>query len=548
MSGRLTVTLLRYGVVAAAVTMVTAAPRSATLLQTTTHLLEVDVPVDDGGPLGTLAEARGADGRVTLTVGFSWANNSTQMANSRVMTVWTADSGHEISVTDLGQPFLGGHAAHLVAVGNDLWAVPYNTLSTAPARWSAANRRWEPIRMPLLDRNVGLVSLQVVDGHPLLLFIHGRASTLTEPQVFYRDRRIDLPRSLEGYTATDMVFFADRVHLFVHDKLGGQAGVAVCRWQPSWPDARGCKIHPFGPVVAGREVFFYAGAPDPNGTAVLWFDRLGRVFRSSDDGLDLLTERAVDASDQVYAAIWFEGALWLGHYPSGNLYRWLGQPSSPGMIPVAPPIGTQPCSTQGLREAQSLIPVGPNIWAGLWPFGEVWEGRPGSPWKLLLRAFPGDACGDAPHDAARRAAGLPEPNLLGQRIWGIALWSTGIAISTAPKHLGAREAVAALPEAERRAYGRVLLIERDAMRSCPLTLVGRARVTIDVQGAVVRVSFADARGRERVVCDVQTHAPVDVSGLWTFGDGSAGRFGGTIAVTGRSEYGWRKRPDAGSVR
>lgn len=459
----------------------------------------IDFPVDSGLPTGTLFHVGDTAG-----AGFAYANNTHRTTNPRVVTFF-AKGNAGVKVTDLGKPFADSVTFGLVSMKDELLAVAYSPGFLRPRQYDKPSRTWRDVSMPgWKDGVTNLGGFQVVNNRPLYLYTDA-------PNLYFDGNAITGDSRFVGKKAYGLLYAVGKLYLFF--QADGPDFMYACDWMPGKDAVSNCIEASFG-----INVWLYSFFPVAGGAGIT--DTLGNVWRLSSSGALTTYRQADSASYQIYSALLFQGQWWAGHYPSGSLVRW------PDLTAVDPAIGKQPCSDSAAREAQSLgIHMG-KIVAGVWPWGEVWTGSPGNSWELLTRVFqnPANVCGAAPFIAQAVAAGA-EMNALGQRIFGIANWDTGIAVSATMKNPYYATALDRLTAPERAPYGSVFLIEQDYELSCTIPGSGAMELTF-----VLTSTTMDIRKDGTVLCSrlIDGTTLQNLTSPAIIGDGPWGSFTGKI--------------------
>jgi hypothetical protein len=477
-----------------------AADTGTLTISATLHL-----PRDQGLPLGSIFEIKSPDGTPVAGAGFSHAMNTTHQGNSRVLTFFVRGND-ERRIVDLGQPYSPADHFFLLAIGRDLTAIPhYAGLGLPPKRYDPATNSWEPLMLPGHATGAGIASIQMIAGTPLLLRQDGA-------QLYYRTR-LDVDPRWADKTGLDILFARDRLYLHAVDETTSY--FYICDWQPGQKSVRSCSEHELGEPTQLYTLF-----PADDRAGIYVTDRLGNTLHLSRAGL--ATVRATTGeSYQVYAAIRYRDRVLLGQYPSGNLL------AMPGHTPIAPAVGHLPCSSQNQRELQSVAIHRGSLIAGVWPWGELWEGVPGRDWRLVRRMFshPLQPCGEAPHEDVVTGSAL-DYNALGQRIFSITSWRHGVALATAAKNHASRAAFDLLAPDLSAEYGRVYALESDFELSCEVP--GKGRMTLSMRLSSEGMSILKDN---RVLCERKVYEAgpfLAASPTITAGSGPWGRFAGRI--------------------
>ena len=482
--------------------------------------MQVDMPADEGSPLGTLFEICDGNGNLVGGAGFSLANNTTQTSNPRVLSVFFKSDEDALNMVSLGKPFRDYNPAHLLTVDNRLIAIPYQPHGLVPKEYDPVSDSWHDMDVPLLDPDNPIMAIQVINGKSFMLYYN-------DAKIYYDGTELRGHLPWVNRNALDMYYLNGRIYVF-HEGLGGEGGyaVSVCEWVLGEDVVSDCNSH----VLPGDDWILYTLFPSADFMDLLLMDRKGRVFKVSNEGFNVLREPSLPGeSYQLYSSLHWSGENLLGHYPSGNLII-LGTGMDSGYI--VPSIGHEKCSDPLGREAQSLAIYGGKIFVGVWPFGEVWEGMPGREWRLIVRPFEGETCGLGPYLDLLSGSGMPLLSL-GQRIWSIANWSGGLAFSTSLLHPKYSEALDLLSSEEREPYGSVYYFQRGVEMACEVVGSGLMQLDVKIDSDEVSVWQGPLDGAVASVkiCSRQLspeeRISMQESGV-SFGDGIWGKYSGNL--------------------
>ncbi|MGD9702357.1 MAG: hypothetical protein AB7Q42_01030 [Acidimicrobiia bacterium] len=475
--------------------------------------LEVDLSADNGPVTGTLFQV-GTGSGVQIGAGITFADNSTQLASATVVTFFARSEQRDVTTQDLGTPFTEAVPFHLVVLDGRLVAVPFDEQGILPRYWDVEQSSWTELQSadPNLD-----------DLRPVLMEIAGEALEIIGDDVWYAGERISDAIDWKGGTIMSAYFLDGALYLHVDYYDGGDqpsdSGYRVCAWSPG-DQLDACADHRFGNVF-----WSYAAMPDHESGSLIVFGSKGEIVDVSLDGGISTVAGPNDVSNQIYSAVKFYDTWLLGHYPTGNLTSYDGHDTDQF---ADPPIGSQECSSEGQREAQTVGVWGGELAVGVWPWGEVWTGMPGEAWRLAARMFTGPApCGEAAYADLVSTKPSFDFNALGQRIFGMASWSTGIAVATSAKNAQSAGALALLDPEQRAEYGRVYLLERDAEISCQLDSVPDSRLTFRLDGTSMKVI---QNGNEICSRSVNADELAPISGEVVVGSGAWGPFDGELTT------------------
>jgi hypothetical protein len=435
--------------------------------------VELDRGEDLGQNFGTLFEVRSAKGDLLLGAGFLGAFNTYDRADRHALHVYERG---EAPATFEALPRVNGDAGvYLFDRGGRLYA---RSMPDGRDRrvhvLERSKKGWAPA--PGVDPEAAVVADGVVE-------VRGR-------EVRYKGRTVlEWP---EGQGQLVRPYYGRGRLLFWNHFDPSEPGVErllAWDWRPSRTD-------PLRPpaAVAHRlsEKGEYPYAVGQLGGDLLVATNLGSVVRLRSGRWETLREPD-GKSHQVYCALNAGDALWLGHYPSGELIEYDGQALRP--LPGNPPV--MPGVSTGAREEQSLTLYGGDVYAGVWPWAELWR-RPAAvgSWDLARRMFTRPALTAAtthPYEAETAARG-PVANQWGQRVTSLVPVGTDLFISTSAK--GSKPwspEFDFLDPAARDEYGRVYRMTRPGHLAAPLRWTdGPTRLRIEVGPGTIRVYQDDA--------------------------------------------------------
>ncbi|MCG6121921.1 MAG: hypothetical protein MEP57_04340 [Microvirga sp.] len=408
-------------------------------------------------PLGTIFQLSDDD-IVYAGAGFVYANNTNQISNNSALTFFVRKKDRDVTISDLGQPFDRSVAFHLTTFQGNLYAIPYNTRGVGAKLFNKEGNFWESVNNIAPESESMIASFQP-SGGSIIEFRSG-PNRIKISNDYY---------DIDHIGRDDIVFnaFINKNRAFIYALKNTEidrittSHFYVCNILWSEKKLDECSIS--GDI--GR-FWFYTSIPQDDGIFV--FGSRGEVFDVSNDGNVNVINGRSEISYQIYASLRYGSTFLLGQYPSGNLKSLM---RGALLAPVIPEIGAQACSEPHGREAQSLSIWGGEVAVGMWPWGEVWTGRPGRDWTMAARVFqhPEQPCGAVPFAKLLEDEGEVY-NALGQRIFGFANWANGLAVSTYLKHPSLSDHLDLLPGVAQEEYGRVLLLERDYEITCDINL------------------------------------------------------------------------------
>jgi hypothetical protein len=285
--------------------------------------------------------------------------------------------------------------------------------------------------------------------------------------VTYKGRMV-LPAPAEGsyanfYYAMGRLFF----YHTVRTETGGFTRICACRWTPDDPepiDVQQADVIPVEPVGATTWAYGHLG------DKVLTVSNHGGVFVHDGKSWKVLRERVPNVSYQVYSVVTYYDRLLLGHYPTGEIFEFDGETltQKEGFPPKLAVVSAS------ARECQTLALYRGELFAGVWPWGEVWRhDADADRWQSLGRLFTHpEAHGRTVHpyeeDSKRHELVL---NQFGQRVTSAVTIGPSLIFSTSAKSNAKWEERFAdfLSDEARKEYGAVLRLTIPGNVSAPMT-------------------------------------------------------------------------------
>lgn len=450
---------------------------------------EVTLPggVDLGQHLATVLEVRSSAGAPLLAAGFVNGGQTSAINDHRALSFFVDASltrrdeparGDPLPALTMlpGRPFGATNLFNLLTHRGDLLA--YLRSGGGPIRrWSDLQGAWleVPSLLSRLAQLDPIVSLQVVGDDLLGVF---------PSAVVHGSQRIDLQAlgNVEDIRFEAALYAHGRLFISALDIDERRARVAVlfdCHWTPHLDRLTHCRRQEFEDDKATTRRGHVALGMHPLADGqLLIYGLSGFLYLYRGGQLRPLVEIDPARSWQVYSSVERHGRLYLGQYPSGNLvqlslaehlsdYRSeIGWPDAVReQSLLQPPI--QPEGPVRRDEAQSLMLVGDSLLVGMWPWGEVFRGRPGRPWARLIGSLTGQApTADGLHPFEADFLN----NCLGMRVFQIVPWRGGVAFQTTVKNEDP-ECTATLARASPtiiERYGRVHYLDVPGFLSCHL--------------------------------------------------------------------------------
>lgn len=322
--------------------------------------VELEIGQDLGQPLGSIFEARNELGAVVLGAGFEDGHSTYVRDNNRQIVFYCKPAGKSVVVKAIGKPYgPEENAARLIADRSEL--VVFNRFgSSLPLLTPGSEDDFQPYSPEWAAEPAGFCGLQYVDNRPMV-FHAG--------QITYDGKTI-----YQSELGSGMYYYSRGTLLIFH---GQTKQLYAVDWKPD--DTEPARLED------GR-AFAVEGTPFVFATYVGELHvvtNVGNYYVYA--GNELKRIRASDGKSwQAYSMVRVYDDLLIGHYPTGSLYAY----GADGLRLFEPAIPVPPEVSSNAREAQTLAIHGGYLYAGVWPWGELWRYDPdGETWEFVARVF-----------------------------------------------------------------------------------------------------------------------------------------------------------------
>jgi len=420
-------------------------------------------PGTDGGQgLGSLFELKNAAGKVVLGAGFDDAHSTYMRDNNRQVIFYHRSAEPKPEITHLGKPFDSEHnGTRLLVDGEDLLTF-FRHGNAVAFRTPAPNGEWHTFVVPWGKGRNAFCGMQQVNNKPL----H-----------FYSDRITYDGAEIYTTERGGGRYFYDKGRLFIYHSQPDQ--LLVTPWKPGETiDMDQVETHDLVGVV-----FTWGTYNDE----FLLTTNVGEFYSYRDGALTRI--RATDGTSwQGYSMLRHYDAVLIGHYPTGSLYQY----DDKGLALFDPPIPVLEGVSVSAREAQTLAIHGGYLYAGLWPWGEIWRfDHEARQWHFVERVFQQpELSAEDQEPYARAMADKPAPyNLWGQRIKNLTNYRDGLYIATMNKggNPWLPEVHDFLDEATVAQYGAVHRLTAPTQIAAPFTWKDRTALRFRVTGDALYV-------------------------------------------------------------
>lgn len=489
-------------------------PWPATRDKDVTYRMTFDPGKDTGQHLGSLFQITDASGRAVMGAGFEGAYNTYYRSDRFLLHVFArpADGADPLGQSPFTRPS--------EAPGHYLFNVPGGLAASDRAsqektrRWNTETEKWEAAGPPVFQ-----VGKRQFKMYPNRLIDKGKTVFSFDPEV-----------------GTAGLYYYAAGHLFFHEALANtenrQTFIAACPWDPETEEKVSMEgVQSMAMGAPGEFPYAYGQLHGD----VFAATNNGGLYRFRDGDWSIQRASDPNTSFQIYSMINYYDRLLMGQYPTGELFEIVG-----GELRQVPgwsllPAGASPRA----REAQTLALYRGELFAGVWPWGEVWRlSGPDAAWSFCGRLFTRPEVQEtvtAPYEEEMTTLGEKVNNLWGQRVTSLVPQGDGLLAGTSNKN-GApcEERLQFLGEGLCEEYGAVYRLFLPGHRSVPVPWTGAAReLEVRFTATEMRVSLD---GMPPVVLPLDL-ASLDLDGAytWHWGQGIFGPLYGTVVAAGRTK-------------
>jgi len=481
-----------------------------------TFRVDIELGADRGQSPGALFEALDRDGRLIAGAGFHDVYNTHFRTNHRTLQFYVRPAGvsPEPEVTRLPHPDLGT-GVYLFDVDQRLYA--WTSIGeNSVRRWDAAAETWRR------ELPVEVASVRAGDGATR---VGAGLLTFSENEARY-DGALILRAPSVG---TRHNFYYANGYLCYFHRLAAESGafthVCACPWSPGVGEIDAERAIVLDTKYDHEATFAWGQWEDQ----VLTVSNSGGVYVLEDNAWRVVREPDRNVSYQVYSMLRWRDGLLLAQYPTGHVFEYRGQ--SPVEIPDWPPRLAE--VSPSARECQTLAVYGGDLYAGVWPWAELWRldgslTAADAAWQSLGRMLTHPETTNAtvhPYEADALRSGLVL-NHWGQRLCSMVPLGDSLYVATSSKGTAEwKEEYGFLTNEQRREYGAVLR----------LRVPGNLAVPIHWRDGSTRLEFVVGAGSIRIVQDGNEIATTTFDGAIslddihvTWGNGMHGPLRGTL--------------------
>lgn len=368
--------------------------------------LRFDPGADGGQGLGSLFELKNNDGDVVLGAGFDDAHSTYMRDNNRQVIFYHRSPAPEAAIVQMGKPFGSDNNGARLQVDGDTLVAVGNYGRRAPYLTPDGGGGWKPVEAAWAAG---------ADTYGGVQFVNNGRLIFENERITYNGDAVYTSAAGAGryyYTHGQMVICHSKPDMLY-----------VAPWKPGetidLAEARSF------PIVGS---VFTLGDYDGE---ILITTNVGE-FYSYRDG-ELTTHRVTDGKSwQGYSMLRHYDKVLIGQYPTGSLYQY----DENGLALFDPPIPVPEGVSRNAREAQTLAIYGGYLYAGVWPWGELWRfDHLANRWDFVARVFSQPALSIEDQEPYARAMKDKPPayNAWGQRIVNLTNYRDALYIATMNK-------------------------------------------------------------------------------------------------------------------
>lgn len=463
--------------------------------------VRVRLGADAGQSLGSLFEARDSAGKVRFGAGFDEGHSTYIRDNARQIVFYCKPPKAPVTVSPVSTPY-GPEYNATRTLADKHGLVVFSRFGTpAGFRSLDAEGRLQPYTPEWAPDDSGFCGLQYVNDRPLVFF--SNRITYDGQAVYTSDRG-----SILCYYAKGSLF------IFHYE---GQT-LSVISWAPG----TGLPANLDGAATFPLEgsIFVFGTYGDEFHLVT----NIGNYYIYTNGAIRRIRE-SDGKSWQAYSMVRVYDDLFIGHYPTGSLYVY----DEAGLRLFETPIPVPAEVSPNAREAQTLAIHGGYLYAGVWPWGELWRYDPDNPaWEFVARVF--DAPPLSKEDQEPYAAAMKGKsdayNYWGQRISSLTNVGDSMFIATMNKQGKPFNPAehGFITQETLAQYGRVHRLESHAQVVAPFTWKDVTSFRFVCDEGRLKV-FQDGQPLADSACDV-----ADIGGPFELrtGNGIYGPFAGTL--------------------
>lgn len=378
--------------------------------------MSVDFGDDRGQNLGSLFELMDRDGRVVAGAGFMGAYNTQPRSSRRNLQLFVkpaeADLAFELSAlpkptTDAG--------VYVFDHDERLYGRSRNGTDKVLRVWNAQKQVWEVAAdAPVYPTEIGNLTL-TFDAETVRVNGKVVASPTREGSRFGEHYLADGVLLLREFDKASKPF-VNRI--------------VAATWWPKSEHGLQLDAGVSLPLRSAKEFVYGFGQL---GTKIIVATNTGGVYEFDGEVWRCLIEPDHGTSFQIYTILNYRDRLWMGHYPTGNIFEYDG--STVRRIRGAPPVWHG--AVDRAREAQTLAIYGGDIYCGVWPWGEVWRFDTNEEkWFPVARMFSHPEVSGAfrhPYEEEMSKLQRTPLNVWGQRVTSMVPFGDSLFIGTSAK-------------------------------------------------------------------------------------------------------------------
>ena len=355
--------------------------------------LRVNFGKDLGNNFGTLFEIHDLNGRLIMGAGFVGNYNTYNRSDRYQLQFFARPASNKQKYEMKAFPGTGNHipSNYLYDFADHLYT---SYVTTSDLEYSSSENSWRKA-----PDNINH-AVHTVRGKKLIMLDH---------DLYYDDQLI-----LKAKKGCQFTYYANATLIFSCNMSKDKPGfLAAVPWSPYQDDLTvqwdKVKIQNY---KYPKEHLYAHGNLDQE---VIACSNYGGCYNFNEKGWKIIRQPDKNVSFQIYSMINYNDQLLMGQYPTGFFYSYDGHTIQ--QLKNSPPVPSG--ASPHVRELQSTSIYRGELFAGVWPWAELWHLDPDNDsWTKLGRLFSSPKVTDNPvhpYEEEASAAGAIF-NALGQRI------------------------------------------------------------------------------------------------------------------------------------
>lgn len=328
--------------------------------------LQVDLGTDLGQNFGTLFQLVDENDQVIAGAGYVGSYNTQSRSDRRALHFFVKPEQDEsFQPTVLPKPTTDA-GTYLYDFDGKLFSKGRGGKDSQLKLWNTNSKSWSE------EKTIPPFGVSVADG----------VLASDQQHIYYNDNTILTVDPSQGVLSER--YYANGYLVFRrHGKVDSQAvnQLIACPWKSSQSDPIDWKAGQAIDMGTPNEFVYAYGQLE---SQIVAATNTGGLYVFDGSTWKTVLEPDTTVSFQIYTILNYGDKLLMGQYPTGEIFTYDG--TTLKHVPDWPP--AIPGVQKRAREAQTLTIYGGNIYAGVWPWGEVWKtADPTAGWQFSGRMF-----------------------------------------------------------------------------------------------------------------------------------------------------------------